>query len=324
MESPAALKALFETRLAEIREQDDWSRSLYRPMAYILNLGGKRVRPLLLLLSYQSLSGKSAKTALNAAAGVELFHNFTLIHDDIMDRAPVRRGKATVHEKWNEDTAILAGDAMFSIAVDLMVRDFPEFAAPLIREFMRVSVGVCEGQMEDMDMANAPGASINEYIEMIRKKTAMLIGGSMSLGAIAAGSDQETVAAMYEYGEAIGIGFQLQDDFLDVYAKEEKFGKQVAGDILENKKTFLLIRAMEKADASQSERLKSLLFEEEDPGLKIAGVMAIYEELGIPKETRSHIDAYFSKAERMGAVLAQHPGFAQIDAFLKALMQRDY
>lgn len=324
MESPAALKALFEEKLAEIREQDGWSRSLYQPMAYILSLGGKRVRPLLLLLSYQALSGKSANSALNSAAGVELFHNFSLIHDDIMDRAPVRRGKPTVHEKWNGDTAILAGDAMFAVAVELMVKDFPEKAYPLVREFMRISIGVCEGQMEDMDMANAPGASIAEYVEMIRKKTAMLIGGSMSMGAIAAGSDAETVSQMYDYGEAIGIGFQLQDDFLDVYAKEEKFGKQVAGDILENKKTFLLIRAMEKADAEQSERLKNLLFQEQDPTRKITGVMAIYEELGIPEETRTHIDAYFSKAEQMGAKLARHSGFAQIDVFLKALIQRDY
>ncbi|MEM0998350.1 MAG: polyprenyl synthetase family protein [Bacteroidota bacterium] len=324
MESPTALKALFEDRIAEIREQEDWSGTLYAPMAYILRLGGKRVRPMLLLLTYQALSGRSAAEALNAAAAVELFHNFTLIHDDIMDNAPKRRNQPTVHEKWDVNTAILAGDAMFAVAVDYMVRDFPEKAGPLTREFMRVSVGVCEGQMEDMDMAEAEGASIAEYIEMIRKKTAMLIGGAMSIGAIAAGALPGVVRDIYAYGEAVGIGFQLQDDYLDVYAEQAKFGKQVAGDILENKKTFLLIRAMEKSSPAQSQRLEQLLFEEADDQRKIAGVKAIYAELDIPAETRAHSETYFNRADALSEVLSTQPGFAQIDTFLQALMKREY
>lgn len=324
MKSPADLKNLFEGHLAKIREQDAWQGTLYAPMSYILNLGGKRVRPLVLLLAYQSLSGKAPENALNAAAAVELFHNFTLMHDDIMDKAPVRRGQETVHLKWDENVAILAGDAMFAISTDYLIRDLGAYAAPLVREFMRVALGVCEGQMEDMEMADRESASIAEYIEMIRKKTAMLIGGSMSLGAIAAGADPEAVKAMYAYGEAAGIGFQLQDDYLDVYADTPKFGKQKAGDILENKKTFLLIRALEKADPAQQKRLAYLLHEEQNDQAKISGVMALYEELEIPAETRTQISAYFQKADALGAQLKSHPGFVQIDHFFQALMQRDY
>ncbi|HHG86593.1 MAG TPA: polyprenyl synthetase family protein [Bacteroidetes bacterium] len=323
MNSPAELKDLFEGHLAEVREQASWKGKLYAPMSYILNLGGKRVRPLVLLLAYQSLGGKVSK-ALNAAAAVELFHNFTLMHDDIMDRAPMRRGQATVHQKWDENVAILAGDTMFAIATQYLMKDFPECAGPLVTEFMRISVGVCEGQMADMELAGKESASIGEYIEMIRKKTAMLIGGSMSLGAIAAGADMDAVKAMYAYGEAAGIGFQLQDDYLDVYAASPKFGKQLAGDILENKMTFLLIRALEKANSQQSKALEQLLHAEQDDQRKIAGVKAIYEELGIRAETREQISAYFEQASIRGAHLKAYPGFAQIDQFFQALMQRDY
>ncbi len=324
MKSPAELKALFESHLETFNSSPKWQGSLYKPMTYILSLGGKRIRPVLLLLTYQSLSGESGEKALNAAAAVEFFHNFSLLHDDIMDKAPVRRGQPTVHIKWNEDTAILSGDAMFALSFELLIRDFPEKAAELIRVFTDISVDVCEGQMEDMGMAEAEGGDIPEYLEMIRKKTAVLIGGAMSLGAICAGADPELVERIRTYGELIGLGFQLQDDFLDVYAEQAKFGKQVAGDILENKKTFLLLTARADADDATGQELERLLMEENDPAKKIAGVRQIYDDLDVPNKTRTLIAAYFEKAEQMGRELSHFNGFEHIDAFFKALIQRDY
>ncbi|MCL4103870.1 UNVERIFIED_CONTAM: hypothetical protein GTU68_029187 [Idotea baltica] len=296
---------------------------MYTPMTYLLSQGGKRIRPVLLLLSYQSLSGKDASDALNAATAVEFFHNFSLMHDDIMDKAPVRRGKPTVHVKWDENTAILSGDAMFGLSFELLIRNFSEKASELIKVYTDVSVGVCEGQMEDMLMAEAEGGDIPAYLEMIRKKTAVLIGGSMSMGAICAGADPELVERIRVYGELIGTGFQLQDDLLDVYAEQAKFGKQVAGDILENKKTFLLLTAMADAEAGQRERLEALL-KEEDPQTKIDGVKAIYAELEIAGKTRSLMATYFDKAEEVGRELSHFQGFEHIEAFFQALIKRDY
>jgi geranylgeranyl diphosphate synthase type II len=278
---------------------------------------------MLLLMSYQALAGKPAHEALNAATAVEFFHNFSLIHDDIMDHAPVRRGQPTVHEKWNTNTAILSGDAMFALAYEFLIADFPTRAADLMREFTRVAVGVCEGQMEDMEMAGQP-ASIPQYLEMIRKKTAMLIGGSLSIGAIAAGASPEQAAQWYALGERAGIGFQLHDDFLDVYAPADKFGKQVGGDILENKMTFLLIRCIEKANAAQKIELDRLLYEEKSPEAKIAGVMALYEQLGIRTETIAEMDRYFAEADALAAPLRYHAGYEMIDSFFKSISQRDH
>ncbi len=292
-------------------------------MAYILDLGWKRIRPMLLLMSYQAMSGRNGQEALNCATAVEFFHNFSLIHDDIMDNAPVRRGKPTVHEKWNTNTAILSGDAMFALAYEFLIQDFPQQAAPLLREFTRVAVGVCEGQMEDMEMAGQR-ADVPQYIEMIRKKTAMLIGGSLSIGAIAAGASPQEVERLYQLGETAGIGFQLHDDYLDVYAPAEKFGKQVGGDILENKMTFLLIRCIERANPEQKKRLDHLLYEEKVPEAKIAGVMALYAELGIEQETLAEMDRYFAAADAIAVEFRGKPGFEMIDGFFQSISKRDH
>ncbi len=323
MKTSSELKLALDAHLESIAKQAGWEASLYAPMAYILELGGKRLRPMLLLMSYQAMSGRDGTECLNAATAVEFFHNFSLMHDDIMDNAPVRRGKATVHEKWDTNTAILSGDAMFALAYEFLIKDFPEHAAALLREFSKVAIGVCEGQMEDMEMAGT-AASIPQYIEMIRKKTAMLIGGSLSIGAIAAGADAETVAQLYQLGEKAGIGFQLHDDLLDVYAKKAKFGKQIGGDILENKMTFLLIRCIEKANLEQKKQLDKLLYETTDPQEKIEGVKALYAELGIPEETEAEMDRYFKEADQLATGLRERPGFELIDAFLKALAKRDH
>jgi geranylgeranyl diphosphate synthase type II len=323
MQQPADLKTALETHLRTFSERPDWQSGLYAPMAYILALGGKRIRPMLVLMSYQAMAGRPGAEALNCATAVEFFHNFSLIHDDIMDHAPVRRGQPTVHEKWNTNTAILSGDAMFALAYDRLIADFPERAAALLHEFTRVAVGVCEGQMEDMEMAGKP-ASVPQYIEMIRKKTAMLIGGSLSIGAIAAGAAQGDIAQLYTLGETAGIGFQLHDDNIDVYAPADNLGNHVCGDILENKMTFLLIRCLEKADPQQRQQLDHLLYHESSPEVKIAGVMDLYEALGIREETLAAMDRYFAAADQIAASLRQHPGFELIDAFFQSLSKRDH
>ncbi|MBK9453386.1 MAG: polyprenyl synthetase family protein [Bacteroidetes bacterium] len=323
MQQPAELKAALEGHLSGISSRPHWQSGLYAPMAYILDLGGKRIRPMLLLMSYQAMSGRPGTEALNCATAVEFFHNFSLIHDDIMDNAPVRRGKPTVHEKWNTNTAILSGDAMFALAYEFLIQDFPQQAAPLLREFTRVAVGVCEGQMEDMEMAGQR-ADVPQYIEMIRKKTAMLIGGSLSIGAIAAGASPQEVERLYQLGETAGIGFQLHDDYLDVYAPAEKFGKQVGGDILENKMTFLLIRCIERANPEQKKRLDHLLYEEKVPEAKIAGVMALYAELGIEQETIAEMDRYFAAADAIAVEFRGKPGFEMIEGFFQSISKRDH
>ncbi|HEX2900570.1 MAG TPA: polyprenyl synthetase family protein [Bacteroidia bacterium] len=323
MQQPAELKTALEGHLHGISSHPHWQSPLYAPMAYILELGGKRIRPMLLLMSYQAMAGRNGLEALNCATAVEFFHNFSLMHDDIMDRAPVRRGKPTVHEKWDTNTAILSGDAMFALAYEFLIKDFPQQAAPLLREFTRVAVGVCEGQMEDMEMAGKR-ANVPQYIEMIRKKTAMLIGGSLSLGAIAAGADEQEVQRLYQLGETAGIGFQLHDDYLDVYAPADKFGKQVGGDILENKMTFLLIRCIERADSAQKKRLDHLLYEEKSAEVKVAGVMALYAELGIQQETLAEMDRYFLAADAIAVGFRGKPGFEMIDAFFQSLSKRDH
>ncbi len=323
MQQNAELKAALESHLKAIADRPDWQSGLYAPMSYILALGGKRIRPMLLLMSYQAMSGQDGARALNCATAVEFFHNFSLIHDDIMDNAPVRRGQPTVHEKWNTNTAILSGDAMFALAYEFLIADFPGQAAPLLREFTRVAVGVCEGQMEDMEMAGNP-ATVPQYIEMIRKKTAMLIGGSLSIGAIAAGATAAEVQQLYALGERAGIGFQLHDDYLDVYAPADKFGKQVGGDILENKMTFLLIRCIEKADRAQRLHLDDLLFGEHSPEAKVAGVMELYEALDIRAETLAEMDKYFAEAEELATAFRQRPGYELIDGFFQSLSKRDH
>ena len=324
MKNPQNIREMLEAHVQSQPWDQMKPKDLYAPMGYLLSLKAKRVRPVLLLLAYQAVSGNSPEKGLNAAAAVELFHNFTLMHDDIMDNAPVRRGQPTVHEKWNVDTAILSGDAMFTLAIDFLIRDNPEQAAPLVHEFTRVSLGVCEGQMNDMVMAESESASIDQYVEMIRQKTAMLIAGSMSIGAIAAGAKREVVDRMYALGEAAGIGFQLQDDYMDVYAEQAKFGKQVGGDILENKKTFLLLKALELANPTQRKELDRLLYEEQDPEAKIAGVKAIYAELDIPGLTQAKIESYFMEAARLAETLSHLKGFAYIREYLGFILNRDF
>jgi geranylgeranyl diphosphate synthase, type II len=245
---------------------------LYEPIQYLMQLGGKRIRPLLTLLAY-NLYKDSYKSILNPAAAVEVFHNFTLMHDDIMDKAPIRRGEATVHEKWNENTAILSGDVMLVKAYEMLL-DVPGDKLPTcLRLFSKTAAEVCEGQQLDMNFEASETVTEAAYLDMIRLKTAVLLGFSLRLGAVLAGADPKDAQKLYDFGVNIGIGFQLKDDLLDVYANKSLFGKQVGGDIISNKKTYLLIKALEIADGKPKADLKNWLEKKNfDPEEKVKAV----------------------------------------------------
>ncbi len=295
--------------------------NLYEPMEYLLSLPAKRIRPLLVLMAYQAISKGDPSPALPLAAAVELFHNFTLMHDDIMDHAPVRRGQQTVHIKWNINTAILSGDAMFAKTMHMVTEVNPAAAAGLIREYSRVALEVCEGQMEDMDLAGMRDVTVEAYLEMIRKKTAALLGGALTMGAMAANADPEIVAQLRIFGETMGVGFQLQDDLMDAFPPEG-FGKQVGGDIQENKKTYLLLRAFELADDNQKVALNRLMDEEEEPETKVRGVLDLYSSLQIENETRQKIDYYFQQAREAAIPLTAYPEFIPLVQYLQEIATR--
>jgi geranylgeranyl diphosphate synthase type II len=268
---------------------------LYDPIRYILSLGGKRVRPVLTLMACHLFDDDFQK-AVYPALSLEIFHNFTLLHDDIMDKAPIRRGKPTVHEKWDENTALLSGDVMLIKAYDALLKaDVPNISK-IITKFNRCATGVCEGQQYDMHFETRPTVSEAEYIEMIKLKTAMLLAFSMELGAIIGGARDTVADQMYEFGINIGIGFQLRDDLLDVYADASKFGKQVGGDIISNKKTYLLIKALELADRDQHAALREWGQKKDfDPGEKVEAVKRIYDELNIKRICEDKMNDFFEK-----------------------------
>jgi geranylgeranyl diphosphate synthase type II len=266
---------------------------LYDPISYILSLGGKRIRPLLSLLAY-GLYSKNPEEILDQACAVEVFHNFTLMHDDIMDRAPLRRGKATVHEKWNANSAILSGDVMLIRAYDLLLNTPPALLPEVMRLFNKTAAEVCEGQQYDMNFETYQTVHEDEYIKMIRLKTAVLLGLALQLGAILAGAEKGDAQKLYDFGVNIGVGFQLKDDLLDVFADQAKFGKQVGGDIISNKKTFLLIKALELAQGADAEELNYWLTQKQfDKAEKVTAVRNLYEKLGVKSLTVSKMKSYF-------------------------------
>ena len=270
-------------------------KELYEPISYIMSLGGKRIRPLLTLMSYSLFKGDYRKI-LTPAMAVEVFHNFTLMHDDIMDDAPLRRGNQTVHEKWNANTAILSGDVMLVKAYDMLLEIEADKLHECIRLFNKTAAEVCEGQQKDMNFETLPTVSEEDYIDMIRLKTAVLLGFALQFGAILAGASKEAAEHLYNFGVNIGIGFQLKDDLLDVYADKAKFGKQVGGDIISNKKTFLLLKAKELAKANTKTLLENWIETKDfDKTEKVEAVTAIYEELGIKALTESKMKEYFDK-----------------------------
>lgn len=270
---------------------------LYEPIDYIMALGGKRMRPALTLIA-ANLFTDNWQNALKPAVAVEVFHNFTLMHDDIMDAAPLRRGQATVHEKWSDDVAILSGDVMLVAAYELLTVVDDKYFKRVIKRFNRTAAEVCEGQQFDMNFATRNNVTEEEYLNMIRLKTSVLLGFALELGGIISDADDATIELLYETGVNMGLGFQLKDDLLDVYGDPEKFGKQVGGDIIENKKTWLLLKALEKSKASNTElyeQLQSWIATTDKDAEKVRAVTEIYNKLGIKTAAENVVNAYFAK-----------------------------
>ena len=263
--------------------------SLYEPIRYVLSLGGKRVRPVLVLMACDAMGGDSAN-ALDAALGLEMFHNFTLLHDDVMDNADVRRGRTTVHRRWNDNTAILSGDTMLTIATQHIARCN---LWPVMDLFNTTAIEIYEGQQWDMDYENRNDVSVEEYINMIRLKTSVLLGCALKMGALIAEADEQQANLLYEAGVNMGLAFQLRDDVLDVWGDPETFGKEIGGDIMNNKKTYLLINTMQLATGDDADELRHWLndpFASRDD--KVAGMTALYERLGVRQLAEDAIARY--------------------------------
>lgn len=275
-------------------------KGLYEPIEYVLDIGGKRIRPLLTLLAY-NLYKEDVHPALPQAAALETYHNFTLLHDDLMDKADKRRGKPTVHKRWDENTAILSGDAMIILAYQFLMKDCPaECIKPVTEVFSQTALEVCEGQQWDMEFEKRDDVTVDEYIEMIRLKTSVLLAGSLKIGAILGGASAEDAQKLYDFGIQIGLAFQLQDDYLDVYGDPKVFGKNIGGDILCNKKTFMLITAFERADAeTRKELLRWVTAADYVPSEKIEAVTAIYNKEKIGEICREKIEAYYAAGMRL-------------------------
>ncbi len=278
-------------------KQLDFSTSpqgLFTPMEYILGLGGKRLRPILVLMSANLFQSDLSKITL-PAIGIEVFHNFTLLHDDVMDNAPIRRAKPTVHEKWNSNVAILSGDAMSIKAYQYIVSCEDKHLRNVLQVFNRTALEVCEGQQFDMEFETRTDVTVAEYLNMIRLKTAVLLAGSLKMGAIMGNAPEKDADLLYKFGESLGMAFQLQDDLLDVFGDETVFGKKIGGDITSNKKTMLLIKALELAKGDTLNELQSWLnktdFNREE---KIKAVTSIYEELGVKQFVVEKINNYFN------------------------------
>lgn len=271
-------------------------QNLYNPIEYILDLGGKRLRPILVLMGATAFGG-DYKKGLDAALAVEVFHNFTLLHDDIMDAAPLRRGKDTVHEKWDVNTAILSGDAMLILSYQLLDSYEGNSYKKLMQLFTKTALEVCEGQQYDMDFETRDNVSVDEYIKMIGLKTSVLVAAALQMGAIVADASEEESKKIYEFGLNLGIAFQLQDDYLDAYGDAATFGKQVGGDIMENKKTYLYIEALKNASPEIKEELLEWYEQTlEDNTEKVARVKELFKLVGSDTLTRNTIQNYTDKA----------------------------
>ncbi len=269
---------------------------LFEPIRYTMDLGGKRLRPLMVYLACDTYCDK-LEPAIDAAIGIELFHNFTLIHDDIMDNAPLRRGKETVFKKWNANTAILSGDAMFALSMEYIARISSPHLAEIMQLFAKTTREVCEGQQFDMDFESLPEVSLCEYMEMIRLKTAVLLACSFKAGALAGGAASDQADTLYKIGIQLGMSFQIMDDYLDLYGDESSFGKKTGGDIRARKKTYLFLKALEVADRTQREELQSLYSQSNmDEEALRKRLEEIYLDLRIQEITQDEMERYFRKA----------------------------
>lgn len=269
---------------------------LYDPISYTLSNAGKRLRPVISMMACDLVDGDCAD-AIHPAVSLEMLHNFTLIHDDIMDQAPLRRGRETVYRKWNPNIAILSGDTLFALAYDYLIRTDPKILPQLLHAFNRIAIQICEGQQMDMNFENRNDVSIDEYIEMIRLKTAVFFGGCIQIGAITGGAEKSQIDLLYDYGEKLGVAFQLQDDILDAFGSVQEIGKKQGGDIVANKKTFLYLKALELADENSALRLRKLFSEPlEDEDRKIFEVLQIFDKLGVRRHAEAVMEQYYQAA----------------------------
>lgn len=281
-------------------EKINWNkepRGLYEPIGYVLGMGGKRIRPALTLMACNMFSD-DVQPAVSSALGLEIFHNFTLLHDDIMDRAEVRRGKPTVHKKWDDNTAILSGDVMQIAAYQLMTQTPENQLKRSLDLFSKTATEICEGQQYDVDFENRHDVKAEEYLEMIRLKTAVLLGCALQIGAWIGGACDEDAQQLYDFGINIGLAFQLKDDLLDVYGDEATFGKKIGGDILANKKTYMLIHALELAKRNDAEELQKWIniSEKDISDVKIKAVTLLYNKLGVKQICEDKMQFFYTKA----------------------------
>ena len=297
---------------------------LYEPISYTMALGGKRIRPVLVLMACEAVGGDIEK-AIMPAVGLEMYHNFTLLHDDVMDKADIRRGKPTVHVKWDDNTAILSGDAMLTMATQLIARADAAVMPQVMELFNRTAMEIYEGQQYDMDFESRGDVTVEEYIAMIRLKTSVLLGCACKMGALIGGADEATAQRFYEIGENLGLAFELQDDMLDVWGDEATFGKAIGGDIMNNKKTFLLINACQRAtDDNRIELALWLNTENASRAVKVPAVTAIYERLGLKELSEAEIAKYNDKA--MAAVFetaVDEPAKKAFIDLISRLVKRD-
>lgn len=299
-------------------------KELFDPIRYILSLGGKRIRPVLTLMGAELFNG-NVDAVLPHALAVEVFHNFTLLHDDIMDEAPLRRGMETVHKKWNTNIAILSGDAMMIAAYDLLIKAKTSKLPELMEVFNKTAMEVCIGQQYDMNFETQSDVAIQDYIKMIELKTSVLLGCALQLGAIEVGASKKDAELIYDFGKNIGIAFQLQDDILDVYADPDKFGKQVGGDIASNKKTYLMLTALERAEGENKRLLEEWISKTEfDIPEKVNAVTNIYNDLGIKEAAEEVKQHYFQKGmESLNAISVDESGKNDLRALAESLMVRE-
>ena len=298
---------------------------LYDPIKYVLSIGGKRIRPTLMLLAY-NLYKEDPERILSSAVALETYHNYTLLHDDLMDNASVRRGQPTVHTKWDANTAILSGDSMLVLAYERMAKCPVEKLKPVLDLFTETALEIGEGQQYDMDFETRNDVREEEYIEMIRLKTSVLLACATKMGAILADAPQEDADKLYKFGEQMGLAFQLQDDYLDVYGDPEVFGKAIGGDILCNKKTYMLINAFNLANDEQRKRLQQWVkAENPDPRQKIEAVTQIYNEIGISQLAEQKIKHYFNESRKyLEAINLPKERKLELEAYTDKMMKRNY
>ncbi|MEJ6776612.1 MAG: polyprenyl synthetase family protein [Crocinitomicaceae bacterium] len=297
--------------------------NLYDPLRYFLTIGGKRIRPILTLLGAE-LFGAQKEKALYQALAVEVFHNFTLVHDDIMDDAPLRRNKTTVHEKWNNNTGILSGDVMVIKAYQLLCKNIdPKILPETLNLFNSTAIQVCEGQQHDMDFEQRDDVTIHEYIKMISQKTSVLLGSALRTGAIIAGASESDKDAIYDFGLHIGLAFQIKDDILDLYADPEKFGKQVGGDVMANKKTILHLTAINKATKEQLEIVKQLQYES-NIDLKISRTRQLFDHLKTKEDCQERMNSHYKLAkEAIDKISVSTENKAALLSLASYLMERE-